>query len=369
MDCTNGKEEVGYCKLCYKKPKSYTCPRCGIDYCSLNCYKSEVHLECSESFYKQCVEEELKCSESDPETKQKMLDILKRLHEEDMENDILVESEDDEELDSDDETNLLDLETRLRNVDLDNADEVWAALNHEEKQEFEALIKSGEASKLLPPWVPWWTHKKPLIESLEITEEDIDKKQETEYPIIIDVQTFNKQIVVSPKICFNIMNVIYTYAYIALYYNGDYLNCAEEATHTVFSICENLRENKIFDNEETALKSVVQNIKQNEHLSKDVETLAAFITAGNSIFKHPKKMQGTIYTCAALSELWRLLSEAQKEMAINKHKRIEKKLLKRHSQHSGIQNNCFSKKIIFACLKKLEFYVSWLQTYGKQMYM
>ncbi|KAK2579232.1 hypothetical protein KPH14_008201 [Odynerus spinipes] len=367
MDRMNAKE-VEYCKLCNKKPKSYTCPRCGIGYCNLDCYKSEVHLECSESFYKQCVEEELKSSESDPEARRKMIEILKRVHEGDIENDMSMESEDEEELDSDDEANLLDLETRLKDIDLDNPDQVWAILSDAEKQEFEALVKSGEAYKLLPPWLPWWTiHKKPLIESLDITEEEKHDKHETEYPVIIDVQPFNEQMMISPKIRFNIMNVIYAYTYIALYYNGDYLNCAEEAANTFLSICENMKENKIFDNEEDALESVVQNIKQNEHLSKDVETLSAFAEAGNSILRNPSKMQGTIHTCAALSELWRLLSEAQKEMTVNKHKK-EKQLSTKHIQHNKKQNICLSKKIIFACLKKLEFYISWLKTYGKDMY-
>lgn len=192
-------KKVEYCKLCNKNTKSYTCPRCGIGYCNLDCYKSESHLECSESFYKQCVEEELRSLENDSTGKQKMLDILKRLQEEDPENDMLTESEDEEELDSDDEANLLDLKTRLKDIDLDNSEQVWSVLSHTEKQEFEALIKSGGASKLLQPWVPWWTtHKQPLVASLELTEEDIIEKREIEYPVIIDVKSFNEQMKKQP---------------------------------------------------------------------------------------------------------------------------------------------------------------------------
>lgn len=364
MDTTAKKVE--YCKLCNKNIKSYTCPRCGIGYCNLNCYKSEAHLECSESFYKQCVEEDLRSLENDNTARQKMLDILKRLHEEDSGNDILTDSENEEKLDSDDEANLPDLETRLKNIDLDNSEQVWSVLSNAEKQEFEALIKSGEASKLLLPWVPWWTiHKQPLV---ELIEEDISDKHETEYPVIINVQSFNKQVMVSPKICFNIMNVIYAYAYIALYYNGDYLNCAEEAANIFFSICENMKENKIFDSENTALESVVCNIKQREYLPKDIDTLSTVVEAGNCILKNPERMQGTKHTCAALSELWRLLSKVYKEMKVSKHKTSKKQLLNRYTERDKIQNLCLSKKIVFTCIKKLEFYISWLQTYGIDMY-
>lgn len=89
---------------------------------------------------------------------------------------------------------------------MDNPDEIWAVLSNDEKQQFKALIKSGEASKLLPPWIPWWvTYKKPLIESLETTEETKqNNKQEEKYPAIIDVQPFNQQKVILQRICISL---------------------------------------------------------------------------------------------------------------------------------------------------------------------
>ena len=42
------------CPLCLKQPSKYTCPRCNTRYCSLDCYKSEKHRDCSEMFYKHC---------------------------------------------------------------------------------------------------------------------------------------------------------------------------------------------------------------------------------------------------------------------------------------------------------------------------
>ena len=42
------------CPLCLKQPSKYTCPRCNTRYCSVDCYKSEKHRDCSEMFYKHC---------------------------------------------------------------------------------------------------------------------------------------------------------------------------------------------------------------------------------------------------------------------------------------------------------------------------
>lgn len=209
---------------CNERKRLYTCPRCGIGYCGVECYKSDAHTDCSESFYKQCVEEDLKSQENDPVARQKMMEILKRVHEADLENDILDEDSDeksssDEEdypLDSDDEqevikdasetlwldkcsflTNvylfqLLDLETRLQNVNFEDPNELWSALSEAERQEFEALIKNGEAEKLLPKWVPWWTCRVERKLIYPVEEDIMNAYSDLKYPAVIDVPLFNE---------------------------------------------------------------------------------------------------------------------------------------------------------------------------------
>ena len=102
------------CIRCSKHKRLYTCPRCGVGYCGAECYKSDTHTDCSESFYRQCIEDELKSQENDPIARQKMMEILKRVHEADMENDILENNSDEESingedypLDSDDEQEVI----------------------------------------------------------------------------------------------------------------------------------------------------------------------------------------------------------------------------------------------------------------------
>ena len=84
------------CYRCNTQAQRYMCPKCEIPYCSLECYKSEAHAECSESFYKEWVETELRSQEEDPESRRKMMEILQRLHNSEAEfgEDLLEDDED-----------------------------------------------------------------------------------------------------------------------------------------------------------------------------------------------------------------------------------------------------------------------------------
>ncbi|XP_006617042.1 zinc finger HIT domain-containing protein 2 [Apis dorsata] len=357
------------CKLCNKHPHIYTCPRCEIKYCSVDCYKKEAHLECSESFYKQCVINELKSQERDTEDRQKMLKILKRVHEQDLEDIETLENdeideESEEQLDSDDEENISDLEKRLNDINLDNADEVWSVLTNAEKQEFEALIKNGDIDKFLPKWIPWWINctKKKLIEDMDQTYD----KQAQKLPSLIDVPIFNELQKASPNVEYNIINVIYAYAYIANYYNGDYLNCPVEATIVFLDLSENMKYNKVYENSESAITSIVHKIISCNWLPQDEQTLLAFKEAGNII------MQGSenkyLYIAVALSELYRLLIAATKEILKNKNDIGNKEFFKKFVRYK-IDNINLSKKMLFLYRKKLEYYLSWTKNCNINMYI
>ncbi|RLU19936.1 hypothetical protein DMN91_008495 [Ooceraea biroi] len=366
---TNNTATNNICRLCNERTSLYTCPRCEIGFCSSKCYKSDSHMDCSESFYKQNVQEELKSQESDPESRQKMLEILKRVHEEGWDN-ILDDSDtgDDEDspLDSDDDETR-DLETRLQNVNLDDPNELWSVLSAAERQEFEALLKNGEAEKFLPKWVPWWTRRleNKLVQFVE--DEAKDAHSDLKYPAVMDVPLFNELQKASPCLPFNVTNVIYAYAYIALYYNGDCMNCADDAASVFLSICENMKNNEVFEDADSAIKSVVENIgKLNvDRLPCDEQTLTALKEAGTSILQGPSTEMKTIYVCTALSELHRLLTAARKEVSVRKNTSSHQEFTKKFSQRDSAVN--LSKKSIFMCLKKLEYYLSWVKKYGAEL--
>ncbi|KAG0278621.1 hypothetical protein BGZ95_003567 [Linnemannia exigua] len=72
-------ENTHPCGICKAQPFKYICPRCNLRYCSLTCYKDQSHVQCTESFYKSSVMDELKSSPAaTPQDRKKMLGILDR---------------------------------------------------------------------------------------------------------------------------------------------------------------------------------------------------------------------------------------------------------------------------------------------------
>lgn len=59
------------------------------------------------------------------------------------------------ESDSDDEE-LTSINERLNGIDLNDAEQVWSSLTDSEKAEFEHLVKSGDITKIVPQYIPWW---------------------------------------------------------------------------------------------------------------------------------------------------------------------------------------------------------------------
>ncbi|VVC98500.1 unnamed protein product [Leptidea sinapis] len=161
---------------CNKNPSKYCCPKCEELYCSLECYKSEKHIECSENFYKDCVNFELSSLSADDDSKKKMLDILKRMQEQNSNSQ--EETDESEGIDSDDEEHI-NLEKRIKDLNLDNPDCLWDALTEDERNEFEALVSDGNVGSIVPYWEPWWTYRrdKKLVQEIntECREQEILK--------------------------------------------------------------------------------------------------------------------------------------------------------------------------------------------------
>lgn len=161
---------------CSTNPSKYCCPRCNILYCSLDCYKCEKHSECSEGFYRDCVNEELATYQADDESKRKMVDILKKMQNENFGDENIQElTENLDEYDSDDEE-AFDLHERVKDLSLNDADALWDALTEDERNEFEAMLGQGDVGAIMPHWEPWWMYskEKKLVEDINDKEEEDD---------------------------------------------------------------------------------------------------------------------------------------------------------------------------------------------------
>ena len=166
----------------------YACPRCPVRYCSLACYRAPLHAECSELFYKEEVERELKTTRVESaEGRQRMLDMLKRLQAQDegdgapppaspgadaAAGDPAAPAQQGEDVEGWSE----EVAEQLAALDLDSAEGAAAAFGLlppalqaaflaqlGEGQEAQPTSDSGRrgdgvaaAAAALPPWVPWW---------------------------------------------------------------------------------------------------------------------------------------------------------------------------------------------------------------------
>jgi len=151
------------CGICRRQFMKYACPTCNLSYCSLMCYRSEAHSQCTEAFYKKSLEEQIRSEPSKTmEEKREMLNMLKRFEEESAnvdQEDLLGSESGDEEK---------SLSKRLENVDLDSADTdlLWSALNEKQREQFMRAM-SDPSSELaqellasedlgLHSFAPWW---------------------------------------------------------------------------------------------------------------------------------------------------------------------------------------------------------------------
>ncbi|KAK9120739.1 hypothetical protein Syun_018356 [Stephania yunnanensis] len=239
------------CRVCQKQFSQYACPRCNSRYCSLHCYKAHS-LRCTESFMRDNVVQELKQMKPDDETKKKMLNILKRFHSEEEEMDPM---------DEDDGDSVLSEET-IQKI-LSGQDLSLDDLSSEEMKCFRRAMASGELSKLIEPWEPWWL--KPSARTIILSHDGTRLIHPTnlqgptvsshdnldtvpldvvpagpEHPLLPVSKLSSTQ--PSPLLSIHLVDVVYSYCFTLRLYNGDWDTDALGAALVLFSISSVLGE-------------------------------------------------------------------------------------------------------------------------------
>ncbi|KAG5518231.1 hypothetical protein PMAC_003027 [Pneumocystis sp. 'macacae'] len=111
------------------------------------CYQCQVHLGCSESFYKNSVEQEIKSKKVTKEEKNKMLKLLLKFkyNQKNIENFEFYNNE----VSLEKELKQSDLKERMKDVDLESAsfEEIWKRLNSNEREEFVHLALTYNKNK------------------------------------------------------------------------------------------------------------------------------------------------------------------------------------------------------------------------------
>ena len=125
--------------------------RCGLNYCCLECYKSDRHQECSEQFYKKEVEKVLRSEEVSTESKKELIEMLKR--------DKIEREKDEIEFEK-----ILNPE-KFENLDINpETEELLALLSPEEKALFEACLADNSIlAEIQSAQKYWWDENFKII--------------------------------------------------------------------------------------------------------------------------------------------------------------------------------------------------------------
>ncbi|KAG6636483.1 zinc finger HIT domain-containing protein 2 isoform X1 [Carya illinoinensis] len=311
------------CHVCQKQFSQYTCPRCNSRYCSLHCYKSHS-LRCTESFMRENVVEELQQMQSNDETKRKMLDILKRFHSE----------EETERMDEDDSAVSEEIIQRILSGDQVSFDDLSAV----EKKQFQRALASGELSKMIEPWDPWWLKPSArtislsqegtqLIQALDkqeesaLPQEDLESNQSSEIPPgpespLLPISKLSST-EPSPFLAVHLVDILYSYCFALRLYNGEWQSDTIGSAMVVLSVSSVLGQGR---QPETVLEALSHCLEQicspaYRHMGGLqlglvlVEDVISLISLG-----------GPALVCS-LCDLQRLIQTGERELKSEKHKK------------------------------------------------
>ncbi|XP_058445623.1 zinc finger HIT domain-containing protein 2 [Malaya genurostris] len=367
------------CKICNNAPSKYCCPRCNILYCSLVCYKSTLHQQCSEGFYKENVMQQMALAQDDQEaaqSSQSMMGILKRLEQpEEAYAGIVDEGESVDELDSDDCDDVPELAERLEGVDFDDPNAIWERLTEEERMEFQGMLESGDISTVLPEVEPWWlrVYKVDLIQSatssaLTDGEEDLMQQCPSLRVLIKDFSVISSK-EPSPLTKFNLCNILAAYAYVYRYFNGDFGGCSQEVSNLLISISGNLKENQVFEAESMAVESVCHYCII-EQLPVDNDTCLRLRNDMKMFFGGPSNCGQKYrlhFLLAALSDIHRLFSTAKSYIAQKatpgKSEKNKGAFSTKYNDENVGSLNSLELSTIRKCLKKIDYMLSFTKDY------
>ncbi|WWC91059.1 uncharacterized protein L201_006000 [Kwoniella dendrophila CBS 6074] len=241
----NTNTDKRICGICRKKEFKYTCPRCNILYCSLECFRDDSHIQCSEPFYKSTVMTQIS---SDPkagiEEKKSMIEMLRRFEESQIEDgesteDILKQLQELE----DEENEYDELIERLKDIDLDSIDsnQLFHLLPKQHRDAFLETLKnpeSQEAKELLeeaskdstgqdgniPNVLPWWEDQDDVDldgEDEEVNGLEEPRLQTAPMPELIPdkiIDAISPPEGVGKKLIYNAMAICIAYIHILLSY-------------------------------------------------------------------------------------------------------------------------------------------------------
>eukprot|EP00050_Salpingoeca_kvevrii_P009623 m.309749 g.309749 ORF g.309749 m.309749 type:complete len:461 (-) comp23632_c0_seq1:132-1514(-) len=348
----------GLCMLCETQFSQYTCPRCGIPYCSLACYRGERHADCSEGFYKEHFMEELKHRSVSAEERAKMMKMLQDFEAADADGASGIGSDDgDDDIEDGDvefgNSSAPSLASRLAGLDLDALDEgddddqdganaLWARLTPQEQAEFLRQIREGHISDLLEPWVPWWTTEQPASSRIQpVSGMDDDKpntaaaamgassaRPQVDASEIPPLSTLLGSKTPSPLLLNNLVDLLMTYAFCCRAFHGDVQSDALEVLSLAATASPVLAGARNHETPLEAVHGLLRQIRETaalaafaQHTKPLVADAVRLLSSPESVLAAMADMHGLAAHGTSQNDLKRLDKHARRM-----HKSVERKL-------------------------------------------
>ncbi|TRY70810.1 hypothetical protein TCAL_01232, partial [Tigriopus californicus] len=333
---------------------------CSADYCSLKCYQSRDHLNCSEKFYQNEVQSELAFqaqNEIDPQDKKRLLEAFKRLNQPDLDG-----HDDDDDSASADEQDIAD---RLAGIDLDDSEAIWAHLSDQERLEFEKLVQTGDIQKLIPDFQPWWslTVKSKLVQELDDPDE-LEQFQGRCPPLPEKIPPLRQLTQMAPASCvkYNLVNVIFAYVYGVRYFMDDHLANPLAFTEAVLNLSGNLAQNEAFESADKALAAASLQVTHHEHLAMSQDFTLLCKKDVFQIIQGPCPNYSWYYLLSALGDLKQALKLGAKALKTSTIKTDKLGQTLRTAQPVYV-------RLVKKAILKIDFYLSFVKDHNQDLHL
>ncbi|KYR01589.1 hypothetical protein DLAC_01590 [Tieghemostelium lacteum] len=370
------------CKICSKQFSVYSCPRCFISYCSLNCYKNHNERCTTEFLESQIIENLQSLDKVDEKDSHHFLKRMKEIYDQEdekFENFVQkVKQEENGDLDIDDN----DSETEdIPNVDLSklNIDEmtesqILSLLTKDQIEQFHQSIKDGTISNIIPDWVPWWNE--PMKEESPILIQEVNNENETTIkdtpttvpenssknqifktqipPIFNDIQPFSdiykSPLPPSKSLFFHLIDIIYCYCFVLKSFNGDWSLDNNEDLEGLIEGCSLAYE----------ISVILKPFKPSDTKIQQIQSVSVILqmlldqTHTTSI-THPN--QGNLqFSFSTIQDLIKIIQNKQYILSSLSH------LYQNFSESILQSNNTLNKNTFKLISKKLLYFMSWVQS-------
>ncbi|XP_032991767.1 zinc finger HIT domain-containing protein 2 [Lacerta agilis] len=327
------------CGHCQAERAPYTCPRCHLRFCSVPCYRD--HGSCAQDFQSRELELSLRGLRGDKASQRRLREALLRLQE-------LREPGDE------------GLSIGL-NPDVEQEEALWEQLSPGQRKHFQRLLSSGQISRLLPAWEPWWVGGRncdgaALIQELQGDSRDAQEQEPHQHPeaslqqpplpthpeeaSTTSTRRLRQQAVptlpssipplasltrtpASPLVRFQLPNVLYAYAYALALYNGeaDEAEMLPEFCETVLDVSGALGAKQVFHSTSEALQAALQALAMGQYpecLLGNAEVMVAVA----QILMGECQAQQKGFSLAALTHMAQLLSKGKRRLPAQDRARI-----------------------------------------------